>query len=294
MIIVTGALGFIGSNIVKELNRQGRKDLLLVDQAGKTDNIAGCDYKTLIEMKDFYKDFKNWKQVKRVFHQGAISSTTETNKTKIDGFNIKPSMKLLHDCLENDILFSYASSAGVYGTDLYFKEDAELNPKSLYAESKASIDHKVEEILKVKSDAKIQGWRYFNVYGDGEQFKGDQASPIHKFTKQAKEKKKVYIFEGSEHYKRDFVCVNDIVKTVIKASTQKFNGIYNLGTSKPISFKQVADIIALKYEASVHQIAFPSNLESQYQIFTKADMRKLSSVMDLDEFEEVEQYVSRS
>ena len=294
MIVVTGALGFIGSNIVKELNRQGIKDIILVDEMKRADNIVGCNYKVLMEMRDFYKNFKDWKKVKRVFHQGAISSTTETNKARIDGYNIKPSLQLLHDCLEHNILFSYASSAGVYGTDLYFKEDAELTPKSMYAESKAILDKKVEEILKVKPNAKIQGWRYFNVYGEGEQFKGDQASPVYKFTKQAKEKKKVFIFEGSENYKRDFVCVNDVVRTVVDASKEKFNGIYNLGTGWSISFKEVADIIASKHNATVERIPFPKKLEGQYQIFTKADMRKLSEVMTIGDFQSLEQYVSQS
>jgi len=294
MIIVTGALGFIGSNIVKELNRQGISDIILVDEMKNADNIVGCNYKVLMEMRDFYKNFKDWKKVKCVFHQGAISSTTETNSSKIQIYNIKPSLTLLHECLEHNILFSYASSAGVYGTDLYFSEDAELNPKSLYAESKAVIDKKVQEILKVKPDAKIQGWRYFNVYGQGEQFKGDQASPVYKFTKQAKEKKKIFIFEGSENYKRDFVCVDDIAKTVVAASKKKFNGIYNLGTGHAISFKEVAEVIASKYNASISEIQFPTNLEGQYQIFTKADMRKLSEVMQVDDFQSIEQYVSQS
>lgn len=294
MIIVTGALGFIGSNIVKELNRRGIKDIILVDEMKPADNIVGCNYKVLMEMKDFYANFKDWKNVTCVFHQGAISSTTESNKAKIDGYNIKPSLKLLHDCLEHDVMFSYASSAGVYGTDLYFTEDADLKPKSLYAESKAILDSKVEEILKVKPNAKIQGWRYFNVYGAGEQFKGDQASPIHKFTRQAIDKRKIFIFEGSENYKRDFVWVGDIVKTVVDSSTKDFNGIYNLGTGTAISFKEVAEIIAFKHNAEIKEIAFPKKLEGQYQIFTKADMRKLESVTTFSSFLSVEQYVSQS
>lgn len=294
MIIVTGALGFIGSNIVKELNTRGITDIILVDEMKNAENIVGCKYKVLMEMRDFYANFKDWKKVTCVFHQGAISSTTETNKSKIEGYNIKPSLKLLHDCLEHDIVFSYASSAGVYGTDLYFAEDAELNPKSLYAESKALLDKKVEEILKVKPNSKIQGWRYFNVYGQGEQFKGDQASPIHKFTKQAKEKKKIFIFEGSENYKRDFVWVGDIVRTVVDSSTKDFNGIYNLGTGTAISFKDVAEIIASKHDAEIKEIAFPKNLEGQYQIFTKADMRKLENVTTVSSFLSVEEYVSQT
>ena len=294
MIIITGALGFIGSNIVKELNKQGITDLLLVDELKNADNIVGCKFNALVDMKDFYKDFNDWKSVTKVFHQGAISSTTERNKVRIQNYNIKPSMDLLHQCLEHDILFSYASSASVYGTDLYFGEDAETSPKSLYAESKAMLDAKVEEILKVKPNAKIQGWRYFNVYGEGEQFKGDQASPVHKFTRQAIDKRKIYIFEGSENYKRDFVWVGDIVKTVVDASNQDFNGVYNLGTGTSVSFKDVAEVIAYRYNAGVEEIAFPKQLEGQYQIFTKADMRKLQGVTNVASFLSVEEYISQT
>lgn len=291
MIVVTGALGFIGSNIVRELNKQGETNLLLVDEMKKADNIAGLRFTELVDMKDFYSSFNKWKKVKCVFHQGAISSTVERNKVKVQNYNTKPTSKLLHDCLEHNILFSYASSASVYGTDLYFNEDAELNPKSLYAESKAEIDKQVEEILRVKSNAKIQGWRYFNVYGQGEQFKGDQASPIHKFTEQAKTGK-IYIFEGSENYKRDFICVSDLARIVVQSSKKNFSGIHNLGTGTSISFREVADMVAEKYGASVVEIPFPHNLEGQYQIFTKADMRKLASVLEEDlQFISVKDYL---
>lgn len=295
MIIVTGALGFIGSNLVKELNRQGYIDLVLVDDMDnrKLSNIDGTTYSKLISINEFYKNFKDWKYVERVFHEGAISSTTETNQQKINRYNIDPSNTLLDRCLEHDILLSYASSASVYGNGLKFSEDSPMDPRSLYSMSKAGFDTHVENVLKNDPTKKIQGWRYFNVYGLNEAHKQDQSSPVFKFTKQARETGKILIFEGSENYKRDFVCVNDIVKIKVHAATQNFNGIFNLGTGTAVSFREVAEKIARKYNAEIVEIPFPKELESHYQIFTKADLTKLKSklVMPL-EFTGIDDFLS--
>lgn len=297
MIIVTGALGFIGSNLVKELNRQGYIDLVLVDDFDnrKMSNIDGAAYNKLISINDFYKNFKDWKHVERVFHEGAISSTTESSQLKINRYNIDPSNVLLDKCQEYNILLSYASSASVYGNGLKFTEESPLDPRSLYSMSKAGLDTHVENILKSNPETKIQGWRYFNVYGKNEAHKQDQSSPIFKFSKQAKETGKILIFEGSENYKRDFICVDDIVKIKIHAATQKINGIYNLGTGTAVSFKTVAEKIAKKYNAQIVEIPFPKELEGHYQIFTKADLTKLKASYGLPlTFTEIDAFLSAS
>ena len=118
-----------------------------------------------------------------------------------------------------------------------------INPLNYYALSKVTVDYWVlDHINEFKS---IQGFRYFNVYGDGEDNKGDQASPIHKFTDQIKKTGKLKLFEGSEMFFRDFVCVEDLVAIVL--SNRKKSGIYDLGTSEPISFKDVAEYVAECY-----------------------------------------------
>jgi ADP-L-glycero-D-manno-heptose 6-epimerase len=114
----------------------------------------------------------------------------------------------------------------------------------------------------------IQGFRYFNVYGDGEENKGDQASPVSKFAKQIKETGKLKLFEGSGKFYRDFICVDDIVKVVL--NNENKSGIYDLGTSKPVSFRHVAECVRDKYNGEIEYIPFPDHLKGKYQGYTKA------------------------
>ena len=114
----------------------------------------------------------------------------------------------------------------------------------------------------------VQGFRYFNVYGDGEDHKGDQASPIHKFAKQIKETGKLKLFEESENFWRDFVCVDDVVDIVL--NNDKPSGIYDLGTSNPITFQEVGELVAEKYNGTIEYIPFPEHLEGKYQDYTCA------------------------
>lgn len=293
MIIVTGALGFIGSNLVKELNKRGHKNIILVDEHDqkKLKNIEGLEYKSLLSTREFFNSFNDWKKVEIVFHEGAISSTTEKSETRINNFNINPSIKLIDKSIEFDFWLSYASSASVYGGNFDFSESSEIDPKSLYAKSKAVLDKKVNEILEQKPLAKIQGWRYFNVYGNNEHHKQSQASPVFKFSDQAQTSGKILLFEGSENYKRDFICVSDIVRIKVDAWEKKINGIYNLGTGKATSFRKVAEYVSKKYSAEIVEIPFPQELEGQYQIFTKADMRKLTAAMGELKFTEIYEFL---
>ena len=116
----------------------------------------------------------------------------------------------------------------------------------------------------------MQGFRYFNVYGEGEEHKGDQASPISKFTLQAKQNKIIKIFEDSEYSFRDFVWVGDVVDVVLDNTAG--SGIYDVGTGNPISFQEVAELIAKKEGAEIEVIPFPKHLEGKYQEYTCADI----------------------
>ena len=114
----------------------------------------------------------------------------------------------------------------------------------------------------------VQGFRYFNVYGDGEEHKEDQASPVSKFAKQIEETGKLKLFEGSDKFLRDFICVDDIVNIVL--DNDKPSGIYDLGTSNPVSFQKVADCVIKKYNGEIEEVPFPEHLKGKYQDYTCA------------------------
>jgi len=251
MIILTGYQGFIGQAFEKKIDPE---NLYRVEKDGAF---------------DFLNQYDKWDEVEMILHQGAISSTTETDVNKIHKYNVEFSIALFEKAIEYSIPVKYASSASVYGKihSEYGYLKGTINPLNFYALSKATVDYWVLDHMD--EFEQVQGFRYFNVYGDGEEHKGDQASPISKFTKQARETKVIKIFEDSEYAFRDFVCVDDVVDVVLDNTAG--SGIYDVGTGNPISFQEVAELIAKKEEAEIEVIPFPKHLEGKYQEYTCAD-----------------------
>ena len=251
MIILTGYQGFIGQAFEKKIDPE---NLYRVEKDGAF---------------DFLNQYDKWDEVEMILHQGAISSTTETDVNKIHKYNVEFSIALFEKAIEYSIPVKYASSASVYGKihSEYGYLKGTINPLNFYALSKATVDYWVLDHMD--EFEQVQGFRYFNVYGDGEEHKGDQASPISKFTKQARETKVIKIFEDSEYAFRDFVSVNDVVDVVLDNTAG--SGIYDVGTGNPISFQEVAELIAKKEGAEIEVIPFPKHLEGKYQEYTCAD-----------------------
>lgn len=258
-ILVTGHKGFIGSNIAQYLQSQGHYVEGWEYQPGVVPSTEGYDW---------------------CIHTGAISSTTFFDVDQILEQNFEFSVRLAQVCENFRTNLQYASSASVYGTSGNFKEDGPVLPQSPYAWSKYLFDRFITQ-YQDEFEILIQGFRYFNVYGGGEEHKGDQASPVTKFTQQAKEKGVVKLFENSENYKRDFVCVDDICKLHEKMFNVDNSGIFNAGTGETRSFTQIAQLIAEKYSADIDYIDMPNNFKSQYQTYTCADLEKLYSNLDI-------------
>lgn len=301
MIIVTGGFGFIGSNIIRNLNKRGQKDIFVIDDltdGHKFKNLADCEFNDYYDVDDFFRDFPGflWEKVTHIYHEGAISSTTEWNGKLVMERNYKFSDSLLNKALEHKIPFSYASSASVYGNTNHFVEDGELKPMNMYAYSKYLFDKKVQKLMTLEwyrnSPFIIQGYRYFNVYGQGEDHKGDQASPIHKFTKQALETGVIKVFAGSENFRRDFVNAEDIAILKIEMLDRNISGIFNAGTGRAISFMDVAHLVARKYNARIEVIPFPPHLKGHYQEFTQANTSKLQTVGCPVIFRSVNEYLN--
>lgn len=266
-ILITGSGGFIGKNCINYFKQ-------------KENIVVGIDAGDPIP---------NLKKFDLVIHLGAISSTTFRDVDRILTQNYDYSISLLEKCHQSKIPFQYASSASVYGSGQSFDESDPVYPQSPYAWSKYLFDRFVLSNLNNFS-IPIQGFRYFNVYGEMEDHKGDQASPCYKFTTQAKKFKIISLFENSDQYKRDFVWVKDICQVHDQMSTCPVSGIFNVGTGRAVSFEKVALLIAEKYGADIKYIPMPDELRDQYQTYTCANINKLKKYIELD-FVKIEDYI---
>lgn len=279
MIIVTGAYGFIGSRIVRALNEMGETDLLLVDDMTngvKYVNLLGAEFDDYLDVDDFLSRFSRWNMVWAVYHQGAISSTVETDGKLVMSRNYQFSKDLFTKCIQHQIPVTYASSASVYGND----PDGKLDPLNLYAYSKMLVDQMVE--ANMRKFKLIHGWRYFNVYGAGEAHKGGQASPVTQFTQQAKTTGVIKLFEGSDRIYRDFIAVDDVVRAVMDHMRRSApSGIRDLGTGVPMSFETVAHLIKRKHGGEIEIIPFPEHLKGRYQFRTQARMERPIKCMSM-------------
>ncbi len=305
MLIVTGAAGFIGSNIVKALNQRGRKDILAVDDltdGTKMFNLVDCDILDYLDKDEFLSSIRKKEgfgsSVDVVFHQGACSDTTEWNGKYVLENNYQYSRHLLHYCMEKSVPFIYASSAAVYGGSDRFVEDREAEkPLNVYGYSKFLFDQYVRQILP-ETRSQIAGVRYFNVYGPREQHKGAMASVAYHFYKQIKEKGFCNLFSGSGGYgdgeqRRDFVYVDDVVGLNLWLwDNKQASGIYNCGTGKSQTFNDVAHaVIQYHGKGEVRYIPFPDHLKGAYQSYTQADLSRVREAGYQAEFKSVEQAV---
>ncbi|MES1925753.1 ADP-glyceromanno-heptose 6-epimerase [Salinisphaera sp. T31B1] len=288
MIIVTGAAGFIGSNLVAALNARGTRDILVVDDLAdgrKCLNLADLDFADYLEYDDLLMRIERGDDlgdVEAVFHQGACSDTTEWDGRYVMARNYRYS-KSLHDwCVARGVPFIYASSASVYGMGPDFVETrAAERPLNMYAFSKFAFDQYVRaQAPRVSSQ--VAGLRYFNVYGPREQHKGSMASVAWHFAQQIRADGECRLFAGAEGYadgeqRRDFIYVDDCVAVNLwLADHPEVSGIFNCGTGASQTFNEVADaVIAWHGRGEKRYIPFPESLVGRYQSYTQADTAAL-------------------
>ena len=320
-VLVTGAAGFIGSNLVKALNARGERDVIAVDNLARADkvaNLADLDIEDFIDKQDFIRRVEGGSfdaRVSTVFHQGACSDTMESDGRYMMENNYDYSMKLMRWCAGKRVPFIYASSASVYGGGRVFSEARENEaPLNVYGYSKFLFDQSVRRALR-EAPMQIAGFRYFNVYGPREAHKGRMASVAFHFFNQYMESGKLRLFEGSGGYGpgeqlRDFVSVEDVVRVnLFFLDNPGVSGIFNVGTGRAETFNDVAratinavrrsrgepaaPLAELRSSGAIEYVPFPPQLVGKYQSFTQADLGRLRQAGYSQPFLDVEQGVDR-
>jgi len=306
MIIVTGGAGFIGSNIVRTLNARGHENILVVDDltnGHQYENLVDCKILDYMDKADFLQHIQQrqpfLEKIQAVFHEGACSTTTEWNGQYMMKNNYDYSKTLLNYCLQDNIPFLYASSAAIYGGNLVFKEDLPEveTPLNVYGYSKLIFDQYVRRVLPT-AKSQIIGFRYFNVYGPGEQHKGSMASVAFHLNNQIKKDGMIKLFEGCDGYgpgeqRRDFVYIQDVADVNLWFwENAAPSGIYNVGTGRSQPFNDIAHAVLKWYgKGELQYIPFPEHLKNHYQSFTEADISKLRAAGFDQKFLSVEEGV---
>ncbi|TMH02286.1 MAG: ADP-glyceromanno-heptose 6-epimerase [Betaproteobacteria bacterium] len=304
-VVVTGAAGFIGSNLVHGLNAIGIDDVIAVDDltdGPKYRNLLDAQISDYFDKSEFYARFARGEfgRVDAVLHQGACSDTMEHNGRYMLDTNYRCSKDLLDACQSQGTRLLYASSAATYGGSETFREEPAFEkPLNVYGYSKLLFDNIVRRMLP-RASSQVAGFRYFNVYGPREQHKGRMASVAFHHFHQFREHGKVKLFGDYGGYaageqSRDFVFIDDVVAVNLWfLQHPDKSGIFNLGSGRAQPFNDVAvatvnaaralsgepalPLQQLVAQGLVEYIPFPDALRGKYQCFTQADLGTLRAV----------------
>jgi len=268
-VLVTGGTGFIGSNLVIQLMKDGHEVLITgTDAEQKIPNFNG----KYLQPSFIGLDWESIGKIDVLFHQAAINDTTLMDKKEMFRANVDSPKELFKKVVENGCKrIVYASSTAVYGNaQAPYKESIKLNPLNPYAESKVELERFATEFAKQHPDVIIVGLRYCNVYGPRESHKGKRASMIPQIAKQMLTNNPKIFKHGEQ--KRDYIYVKDVVTANILAAKAKETCIVNCGFGTPTTFNRLIELLnnVLGLERKPEYIDNP--IADRYQSYTECDM----------------------
>ncbi len=278
-VLITGGAGFIGSNVAFAIQERFPSASIYI-----LDNFSSGHFKNLIGLRaqvitGDIKDAETWKEIRErfafdvIFHKAAITDTTVQDQALMMKTNSDSFRYILELALEWGAKVIYASSAGVYGnTPAPMREETGLEPENVYGYSKLSMDYIAMDYMGRFPELKVVGFRYFNVYGYKEQYKGKTASMIYQLYKQMKEGKRPRLFKWGEQ-RRDFVYIRDVVQANLLALEKDVSGIFNIATGEARSFNDIVNILNAELNTSYEPDYFDCPYDF-YQEFTQADISK--------------------
>ncbi|MBM56205.1 MAG: ADP-glyceromanno-heptose 6-epimerase [Euryarchaeota archaeon] len=314
MIIITGAAGFIGSQLAERLNIEGFNDLVLVDDfsnESQTTNYSHLKHTTRVDRRAFPQWLReNENQVQFVFHLGARTDTAEMSVELFNDLNLDYSKEVWNLCVEYGLALVYASSAATYGDGSYGYTDShdivpKLEPLNPYGDSKNDFDK-----WALEQDRKPYFWaglKFFNVFGPGENHKGRMASVVLHTYRQVLQTGSMKLFRSHNpdfkdgEQSRDFVYVKDVCNVCFHMMMERLytpSGLYNLGSGKARTFLDLvnATFNSMGVEPEIEFIDTPEDIRDNYQYFTEADLSKLRAAGYTQEFtsleDGIEDYIS--
>ncbi len=318
MLLVTGAAGFIGSNLVRGLNARGERDIIAVDdltQGDKFRNLVDCQIANYWDVSDLQGSLDAMPAIRAIFHQGACSNTMETDGRYMMDNNFRFTLRLFEFAQSRRIPFLYASSAAVYGASKQFVEEARFEqPLNVYGYSKLLFDQVLRTRLAGLT-SQVVGLRYFNVYGRNEAHKANMASVAFHHVNQYRTQGFVKLFDGWDGWgagmqSRDFVSVEDVVAVNLHFwDHPQTSGVFNCGTGRAQPFNDIAQTVVnqlrqksgnpvlplseLVSNGEIRYVDFPEALKGKYQSFTQSDLSQLRAAGCHHEFATVQQGVAR-
>ena len=303
-ILITGAAGFIASQMAKLLNQKGFKQLYLVDDFSREDkkeNFISLQFIELIDREHIQSFFERNIQIDFVIHLGARTDTTEMDYSIHEYLNLNYSKIMWEYCTKNNVPIIYASSAATYGNGEFGYDDnheviEKLIPLNPYGVSKNEFDKFA--IKETTTPPNWYGLKFFNVYGPNENHKGRMASVVYHAFHQIKKTGSLKLFRSHNpnyldgEQMRDFIYVFDLVNVIFWLMKEKpSSGIYNLGSGKAETFLELGNAVfkALELEPKIDFIDTPEDIREKYQYFTEANMQKLIKSGYTDIFKNIEE-----